>query len=107
MGAVSEIQPLARQANGGWSNAFNLGSASSAQFQLIGGYYVLTVVATFGGGSVTLKMVGPDGSSLVATALTRTSNGEIGGFLPPGSYQIVVATATSVFATVARVQDAR
>jgi hypothetical protein len=45
---VTEAQPLIRSAQGGWQNAFNLGSASSGQFQLEGGYYVLTASGNWG-----------------------------------------------------------
>jgi hypothetical protein len=97
---VTEAQPLTRTAQGGWQNAFHLSSSSSGQFQLEGGYYILSASATWGGGSVTLQIVGPDGSTLISTALTLTANGQVGGYLPPGTYQITVTTSTAVYAVV-------
>jgi hypothetical protein len=96
---IGEVFPQTRTSQGGLANAFNLGSASSAQFQITGGFYCLDAIATWGGGSVTVQRVGPDGSTLISTALTLSANGTIEGYLPPGTYQITVATATAVNAS--------
>jgi hypothetical protein len=104
---VTEVQPKTRNSFGIEANAFNLGSSSSAKFTLEGGYYTLDVVATFGGGTVKVQAVGPDGSTLINTALTLSANGTISGALPPGTYQITVTTATAVYASVTSVPDAR
>lgn len=102
---ITEAQPKTRNAFGIESNAFNLGSSSSAKFVLEGGGYCLTASATFGGGSVAIWMVGPDGSTLIATALSLSANGSIEGPLPAGTYQIVVTTATAVYASLQSIPD--
>jgi uncharacterized membrane protein YeiH len=50
-------------------------SASTTAFMLKGGYYIVAVVATFGGGSVELQMLGPDNTTWVSlpTALKLTA----------------------------------
>jgi hypothetical protein len=97
---VTEVQPQTANSKGIFANAFNLGSASSGTFQLQGGYYCLAASATWGGGSATLEMLGPDGVTFIATALLLSANGLILGYLPAGQYKIVVATATAVYASV-------
>lgn len=84
-------------------------AASSAPFPLKGGNYVFTVIGT-GFGSVSLEILGPDGSTytivsnIAGTAATRTTNGNICGLiLPAGTYKIAVTTATAVYANVAGV----
>lgn len=97
---ITEVQPVVRNADGGYKNSFNLGSSSSGKFTLQGGFYVLDAVATMGGGSVTVQRVGPDGSTLISTALTLTVTATtIQGYLSAGQYQITVTTATAVFAS--------
>jgi hypothetical protein len=85
-----------------WSNI----SATPAQFSLLGGTYVLDAVATWSTGSVKLQRVGPDGSTLIdpATAASLTANGTSGALsLPPGKYQLTIATATAVYASLTRI----
>ena len=96
---VGEVFPQARTAQGGLVNAFHLSAASSATFYINGGLYCLDAIATWSSGSVTVQRVGPDGSTLISTALTLTANGTIQGYLPPGTYQITVTTATAVYAS--------
>lgn len=96
---VTEIQPQSRTAQGGLVNAFHLSGSNSAVFPLLGGYYCFSAVATWSSGTVTVQMVGPDGTTLINTALTLSANGQINGPLPAGSYQITVATATAVYAS--------
>lgn len=75
--------------------------ANSAQFQLNGGAYVLDVVANFNGGSVTLQRLGPDGATFITAATAVTANGTSGAIaLPPGTYQLLVASATALYASV-------
>lgn len=83
--------------NGG---IYNLGSSSSAKFTLLGGQYGVTAIATFGGGSVTLQAVGPDGSTLVTVLTAFTTNGYATVTLPAGQYQFTVTTATVAFASI-------
>jgi hypothetical protein len=65
----------------------------------------LSGVATFGGGNIELKMLGPDASTYLSlpTAIKLTANGTIAGYLPPGTYELVVTTATGIYASVAGV----
>lgn len=81
-------------------------SATTAAFTLRGGAYTLDVQATFGGGSVTLQRLGPDGTNYITAdaAASVTAAGTTGAMaLPPGQYRLLVTTATAVYATVARV----
>lgn len=77
-------------------------SASTAQFTLKGGYYMMAAVATWGGGNVELQMLGPDGSTYLSapTALKLTANGMIAGYLPQGQYRFTVTTATALYCSV-------
>jgi hypothetical protein len=77
-------------------------SASTAAFNLIGGAYGVSVVATFGGGSVKLQRLALDGSTFVslAAATDFTANGGALVNLPAGSYRFTIATATAVYAEV-------
>lgn len=99
---VTEVQPKSRNAQGIEGNAFSLSASNSATFVLQGGYYALTALAGSwnGSGSVTLDIEGPDGSTFIATALTLSANGMSEGYLPAGTYKIVVASATGVYASV-------
>jgi hypothetical protein len=80
-------------------------SATTAAFTLNGGYYMVAAVATFGGGSVELQMLGPDQSTWLSapTALKLSAAGTIAGYLPPGQYRFTIATATAVYCSVAGV----
>jgi hypothetical protein len=80
-------------------------SASTAQFELHGGYYLISGVATWGGGNIELQALGPDASTWLSlpTALKLTLNGTIAGYLPPGLYRFTVTTATAVYCSVAGV----
>lgn len=79
-------------------------SATPAAFNLRGGVYALDVIATWGGGSVTLSRLGPDGSTYLTAATALTANGTSGGVaLPPGTYELIIATATAVYASLTRI----
>lgn len=80
-------------------------SATTAPFVLKGGQYQYTVVATWGGGSVTLEQLGPDGSTYLTAATALTANGGGTVDLPPGQYKFVIATATAVYAAIVRIAD--
>lgn len=68
-----------------------------------GGLYCLAVVATFGGGSVQLEGLGPDGSTQITYSASITANGGYELYLPPGEYSLVVTTATGVYASLTRI----
>ena len=80
-------------------------SATPAAFALKGGLYELAAVATWGGGSVDLQSLGPDGSTWMDTdpAMTLTADGRVQAHLPAGQYKLTVATATGVDATITRI----
>lgn len=80
-------------------------AATTAAFELRGGTYDMSVIATFGGGSVDLQMQGADGSTFFSVlAATFTANGLKQNItLPPGQYKVVIATATAVFANIVRI----
>lgn len=80
-------------------------SATPASFQLKGGKYAASVVATFGGGSVKLQKLGPDGTTYqsVASGTDFTAAGFAVVDLPPGMYRWLIATATAVYADVTRI----
>lgn len=81
------------------------GSATTL-FEIDGGVYVLTGVATWGGGNIDLQKLGPDGSTLLdlSTPVKLTANGcTAPAYLPPGQYQLTVTTATAIYAELSRV----
>lgn len=87
------------------AKSFSNIAATTGAFSLNGGYYVVAVVATFGGGNVELQALGPDASTWLSapTALKLSAAGMIAGYLPPGLYRFTIATATAVYCSVADV----
>ena len=96
----------------------NLSNITTDQtFSLIGGKYMVAVVATFGGGVVHFKRLGPDGSTYLPLYQAFNTTGtevdlEIGDFLvagtkvfdlPPGTYKIHLVTATAAYIDVVRI----
>lgn len=92
-------------------------AASTAAFPLtLGGRYSVSVIATFGGGSVKLQKLGPDGSTFLdiqspfnnagtevdLVISTFSANGTKDFVLAPGEYKFVIATATAVYISLAR-----
>jgi hypothetical protein len=75
-------------------------SATTSAFTLRGGNYGITVTATFGGGSVTLQRLAPDGSTYVTVVTAFTAAGYASANLPSGTYRLTIATATAVYADV-------
>ena len=83
---------------------FSALSADTAAFRVLGGLYGMSVAATFGGGSVDLQMLMPDGStyqSVLSAAFTAA--GEKLVDLPPGKYKVVISTATAVQGSLVRI----
>lgn len=81
-------------------------AANSGTFHLEGGYYMMAASGvTWGGGSVEVQMLGPDGTTFLSlpTAMSLTADGMIGAALPPGTYKFTVTAATGGNASVARV----
>jgi len=79
-------------------------ATNTTPFVLRGGNYGVTVTATFGGGSVTLQRLAPDGSTWVTVVAAFTAVGYANAFLPGGSYRLTIATATAVYADVVSTQ---
>lgn len=80
-------------------------SATTAAFALIGGKYGVSYSATWGGGSVTLQILGGDGATWVAALSNFTANGYSTVDLPPGQYRFAVTTATAVYLAIARIPE--
>jgi len=78
-------------------HSFSNISATPASFTLRGGNYGVTVHATWGGGSVTLQRLSPDGSTYVTVMTAFAADGYANANLPSGTYQLLVATATGIY----------
>jgi hypothetical protein len=76
-------------------------TSTTAAFSLHGGLYGITVNATWGGGSVTLQRLAGDGTTYITCLTAFTADGYATVPLPPGTYKVVVATATGVYVTIA------
>lgn len=92
-------------------------AASTAAFALtLGGRYSVSVIATFGGGSVKLQKLGPDNTTFIdiqapfnnagveadLVISTFSANGTKDFVLAPGQYKFVITTATAVYISLAR-----
>jgi hypothetical protein len=75
-------------------------SATQGPFTLRGGQYGVTVLATWGGGSVTLQRLGDDGSTYVTVLTAFSANGYATAYPPSGTYQFAIATATGVYVNI-------
>jgi len=75
-------------------------SATTAAFVLKGGRYALQVIATWGGGSVTLQRMANDSSTYVTVLAPFATNGYATIDLPVGTYKLTVATATGIYADI-------
>lgn len=84
----------------------NAAAGNGASFQLTGGLYAISTVAT-GTGTIDLAVLGPDGSTWlpVMTQITATTKFQTQN-LPPGTYRWQTATFTAIYATVSRVPQA-
>lgn len=65
-------------------------SSTTAAFQLAGGLYGVTVVAT-NYGTVTLQILGPDDSTYLTAMTAFSANGYATANLPPGKYKVALA----------------
>lgn len=75
---------------------FTVLSATPATFTLLGGRYAVAVNATWGGGSATLQVQMPDGSTYVTILTAFTVDGAAIVDLPAATYKMTVATATAL-----------
>ncbi len=82
-------------------------AAGTVKFQLLGGIYCWDFVGT-GSGTVDLKRLMPDGTTYlaVATQITATTGTQTSLYLPPGSYEAVIATFTANYLTITRLDVA-
>ncbi len=87
------------------SKLFSNISASTSPFVLEGGKYGVAAVATFGGGSVKLQALLPDGSTYasVSSGTDLAAAGYATVDLTPGTYRFTIATATAVYCSVAKI----
>jgi hypothetical protein len=69
----------------------------------MGGLYSFQATATWGGGNVQIQQLSGDGSTLVNIGTNLTANGQNTIYLPPGSFKLLVTTATAVYASLIRV----
>ena len=81
-------------------------SATTAAFTLPAGNYGVTAKATWGGGSVTLQKLSPDGSTYVTALTAFSADGYATVLLPSGTYKFAVATATAVYVEIASIAEA-
>ena len=75
-------------------------SATPNAFTLRGGLYAITAKATWGGGSVTLQRLSADATTYVTCLPELTADGYQTASLPPGTYRLLVATATAIYVDV-------
>lgn len=89
----------------------NNASADSPVFNLVGGYYAMSVLAADFSASVALMALAPDSETFlpITDAAANmvgnfTANGMVTGFqLPPGTYMVAVDSSTGVYVQLARI----
>ena len=95
----------------------NVAAATFGPILLDGGCYQLAAKATWGGGNLILQQLLPDGVTYLTLwgkpQTSATPNTAVGSLtadgalifenLPPGSYQLVYATGTALYAALTRV----
>jgi hypothetical protein len=74
--------------------------STPAAFILRGGLYAITITATWGGGSVTLQRLARDGSTYVTVTDAFEDDAYVSVALPPGTYRLLMATSTAMYADV-------
>ena len=79
-----------------FKDGVNFTDYESTPFTLLGGQYVFGIKATFGGGSVALQMMMPDGSSYINAADPLTADGTQVIVAPPGTYRVNAVTAVNI-----------
>lgn len=89
----------------GNAKSFSNISATTAAFSLPAGNYGVTVMATFGGGSVTLQRLAADATTWVTCLTAFTAAGYATVLLPAGSYRFAIATATAVYADITAIAE--
>jgi predicted phage tail protein len=82
------------------SQTFTNISADTEVFNLAGGKYGMSVVATWKSGSVTMQILAADESTWLAVAIPFTADGFQTADLPPGQYRFQVTNATAAYVTI-------
>lgn len=77
-------------------------SATGAAVVFPGGKCAFLAEATFGGGTVKLQGISPNGTWIDVANGSLTANGFVILDLPPGQYRANIATATAVYAWLIR-----
>ncbi|TXH47003.1 MAG: hypothetical protein E6Q97_28365 [Desulfurellales bacterium] len=72
-------------------------------FRLRGGRYQLQAIATWGGGSATFEMLGPDGSTYLTVGTAITANGTQVVEVPEGTFRWTIVTASAASLAVVRI----
>lgn len=72
-------------------------TATPDPFPLRGGLYAISSKGTWGGGSITLQRLALDGATYLTVTPAITADGYTTVTLPPGTYRLVVATATALY----------
>lgn len=72
-------------------------------FVLNGGTYLAAAVGTWGGGSLTLEALGPDGTTWITVGTAITADGSQVYSLTHNQYRWTIVTATAVAVSIARV----
>ena len=80
-----------------WSNI----AATPAAFTLPGGLYGVTVKGA-NYGTVTLKRLAPDNTTYITALTAFSADGYQSVYLPSGTYELVIASTTAVYADVVR-----
>ena len=77
-------------------------AATPAPFTLLGGMYGMSVVGSIST-SVSLFILGPDHTTYVDTGMDATAAGYFTGYLPPGTYELQIVSATGVYVDITRI----
>jgi hypothetical protein len=72
-------------------------AATPTAFTLRGGLYGVTSKGTWGGGSATLQRLAPDNATYVTVLTAIAADGYATVQLPPGTYRLLITTATAVY----------
>jgi hypothetical protein len=74
--------------------------STPASFILRGGLYAITITATWGGGSVTLQRLAADGTTYITVMDAFSDDAFETISLPPGTYRLLMATASAMYADI-------
>jgi hypothetical protein len=81
-------------------------SATPTVFGLKGGLYAVTAKGTWGGGSVTLQRLSLDATTYVTCLTAFSADGYNTVQLPPGTYKLLITTATAVYVDIVAIATA-